>query len=165
MATRRDPEERFWAKVARGPECWEWQGASSYGYGIFYDHGSHTVRAHRFSWQLANGPLLPGQGVYHHCDNKRCVRPDHLFSGVHQDNLSDLVRKRRQAGYRPGCRRVRGRSIELRVYAGRENGRSHYMSETVPADLPEAEIEQRLMILRLLAESRADCCRQSRETG
>jgi hypothetical protein len=33
----------------------------------------------------------------HHCDVRHCVRPDHLFLGIHTDNMTDMVRKNRQA--------------------------------------------------------------------
>jgi hypothetical protein len=52
--------ERFWARVQkRDSGCWEWAAGQSYGYGVFYPAGSAgiPVRAHRFSWELANGPI------------------------------------------------------------------------------------------------------------
>lgn len=29
----------------------------------------------------------------HHCDNKKCVRPSHIFIGTQKDNMQDWTRK------------------------------------------------------------------------
>lgn len=87
---------RFWVRVAgvrRG--CWEWRGATDPdGYGVLRYQRSR-MRAHRVSWQLANGPVPKGLHVLHSCDNPPCVNPDHLFLGTHQDNVRDRDQKKR----------------------------------------------------------------------
>ena len=70
------------------------------GYGRFCigsEQHAH-VRAHRFSWELANGPIPDGLNALHSCDNRPCVNPEHLFLGTHGDNVKDKVAKGRAAG-------------------------------------------------------------------
>lgn len=62
---------------------------------------SHNVALHRRAYCQANGVTLDqiaGQLVLHSCDNPRCVNPEHLRLGTHQDNMDD--RRVRQRGGR-----------------------------------------------------------------
>jgi len=111
MARKAQPLiKRFWRYVDKsGSEtgCWEWTASRSVGgYGMFYPDARSKIGAHRFSWFLAFGPIAEGLQVCHRCDNRRCVRPDHLFLGTHQDNADDMKKKGRSAsGERNGSRR------------------------------------------------------------
>ena len=83
----------FWKKVAIHEEsCWVWMGCRfPNGYGQF-----HNRRAHRISWELQRGTIPLGLLVLHHCDNKLCVRLDHLFVGTQLDNVRDMFSKGRE---------------------------------------------------------------------
>jgi HNH endonuclease len=94
--------ERFWSRVDQSSEtgCWEWRGTKRKdGYGVLMVGGA-LIRAHRLSWELANGPIPKGLSVLHRCDNPPCVRPDHLFVGTQRDNLADMTAKGRRVPYK-----------------------------------------------------------------
>jgi hypothetical protein len=101
------PEARFWKHVRKTEGCWEWMATCQpfpkhpelRGHGQMRIDG-RGVLVHRVSWQLHYGPIPEGLLVLHHCDNRPCVRPDHLFLGTHADNTADGVRKGRITGYR-----------------------------------------------------------------
>jgi endogenous inhibitor of DNA gyrase (YacG/DUF329 family) len=101
---------RFWRYVdkngpipAQRPDlgpCWVWTGSTAGGgYGQFSVGGRTAHRfipAHRYCWELHNGPIPAGLWGLHKCDNPPCVRPEHLFIGTCKDNVDDMIRKGRQ---------------------------------------------------------------------
>jgi hypothetical protein len=83
--------------LTKTDDCWLWIGAiGADGYGRFNYEG-RQYRAHRLALELAGTKLGDGLFACHHCDNPKCVRPDHLFAGTNQDNMRDMVRKWRHA--------------------------------------------------------------------
>ena len=86
------PEKRFWSRIRKTNDCWHWTGATAGGYGQIVNCKIKTP-AHRFSWELHFGQIPDGLFVCHHCDNKLCVNPDHLFLGTASDNMQDMIQK------------------------------------------------------------------------
>ena len=84
-----------------GPDgsCMEWQGrVESAGYGVIHE-GRKKVRVHRETLSLAKS-LPEGLFALHHCDNRRCINPEHLFAGTKADNNRDMTAKGRLVVFR-----------------------------------------------------------------
>ncbi len=127
--------ERFWDYVDKGEgadACWEWAKAiMRTGYGCVRSKNV-TLACHRVAWELTNGVITdPDVCVLHRCDNRKCVRPDHLFIGTRADNVRDMHEKGRGAGQfargdaHPRSKVTTGQVLQIR--ARREAG------ETMPA--------------------------------
>ena len=89
---------RFWSHVDQdGPAgCWEWRGSKrTNGYGYFVT-ARKKHQAHRLSYALTSGNIPDGMLACHHCDNKACVNPAHLFIGTVRDNAQDMIAKGRK---------------------------------------------------------------------
>lgn len=81
--------------------CWEWQGHTKpTGYGEFHSKALAGCEnsAHRISWLIHFGGIkkvsrsdfsFASTCVAHRCNNKKCVRPDHLYLTTVRGNLLD----------------------------------------------------------------------------
>lgn len=49
-------------------------------------------RRHILAWVEANGRLPSPETplILHHCDNRSCINPEHLYEGTHKDNSRDM---------------------------------------------------------------------------
>ncbi len=99
---RKDPNARFDASFTKTESCWIWHAViDRHGYGRFFvRRGQPCLRAHRYAYIRAKGPIPVGMLVRHICDTPSCVNPEHLLIGTHVDNMNDM--KRRGRGFGPG---------------------------------------------------------------
>jgi hypothetical protein len=77
--------------------CWEWQGdLHPNGYAYTTNHETEKkAHIHRISYQIFKGEIPVGKYVCHHCDNRKCCNPDHLWIGSAKENMQDAKRKGR----------------------------------------------------------------------
>jgi HNH endonuclease len=101
-----DEVTRFWSQVDRGAGCWLWMGHRNRdGYGQFKvtdrPGDYRTVRAHRWAWESANGPVPEGLTLDHLCGQPACVRPGHLEPCTNAENVRRRHARRRSEGTTP----------------------------------------------------------------
>lgn len=101
-------DEIFQYTEQRANGCIEWVRSVVCGYGQVKFAGKITA-AHRFVYQSIHGPIDASLLVCHRCDNPKCVNPDHLFLGTHQDNSDDMWQK----GRGPSRRGIRNPKVKL----------------------------------------------------
>ncbi len=70
---------------------------------------------------LNKGPIPDGLFVCHHCDNRKCINPEHLYVGTVQDNNNDRV--------------VRGRSVSFKG----EEHHNHKLTNDAVRDIKKRE--------------------------
>jgi hypothetical protein len=124
--------KRFWEKIPCQPEkgCWLWRGLDNGEYGSIYAGPPNTVKqlhAHRVSYAIHHGDT--DLYVFHTCDVKSCVRPDHLYACTPIQNTHDILArggfdfsKRCKDGYR-GERNAMARLTREQVRYARQKYR------------------------------------------
>lgn len=84
------PKQRFEKNYIPEPNsgCWIWLGnlSGSKGYGYIFVDGK-SMRAHRFSYELINGPIPDGLVIDHLCKMPWCVNPEHLEAVTQKENM------------------------------------------------------------------------------
>jgi len=93
--------QRFLSKVLMQDDgCHEWQSTLHRdGYGKFWLDGQQ-VQAHRMAYLIHHGDIPVGAWVLHHCDNRKCVNPEHLYLGNAKQNSQDRTQRLRYQCYK-----------------------------------------------------------------
>jgi hypothetical protein len=101
LPTQEEVVKLFWSKVDVGQpnDCWEWKaGKSKNGRGQFWYQGRNRI-AYQIAYLLTYGKIPDGKSVCHNCptgDNPACCNPAHLWLGTHQENMQDMIQKRKR---------------------------------------------------------------------
>jgi hypothetical protein len=105
--------DRFWSLVKKTDGCWYWIGTiATNGYGVM-NIRNRQYKAHRIAYDLTHEKPLGNLFACHHCDNRSCVRPDHIFAGTQKDNMADMLNKGRES--RDGTHKGRMGSVNGRA--------------------------------------------------
>lgn len=87
-------EVDFWSRAAITADitkCWEWLKPTNGDYGRLRWDGRRSL-AHRIAYQLYT-KRVPSKLVLHHCDNRPCINPHHLYEGTHFENTRDCFER------------------------------------------------------------------------
>lgn len=112
-------ESKFWRHINVAEtinECWPWVGKLwPNGYGTVMFSG-HAIGSHRLAYFFVYGDIPDGLLVLHHCDNRPCCNPFHLYAGNSKQNADDCW--------------GRGRGVQ-NVFHGIEHGMAKLSDEQV----------------------------------
>lgn len=132
--THREWHDRFWSKVNKTGDCWEWTGAKlKDGYGMIRADGK-DVMVHRLSWEIASGQIPTGSVIDHICWNKSCVNPKHLRVATTSQNVAyqSKLSSRNKSGYRGVFWNERRNEWVAQVGQTEKSGRRRYHTKYFP---------------------------------
>jgi len=99
-------QQKFWNRAKEMPDgCLIWQGSkNSRGYGQFSVQGQ-TYLAHIVAYTLRKQPIPSDNVLYHTCDSRACINPDHLqLSNTESLEWKARTRERAVAGWKERTR-------------------------------------------------------------
>lgn len=118
--------ERFFKFVGQKSydECWNWTGViNPAGYGMLSIgvRADNDEPAHRVSWVLFNGKLIPdGLVIDHLCRNRKCCNPTHLRVCTFRENVMCGISPSALNAKKTHCKR--GHSLEDALLQKLKNG-------------------------------------------
>ncbi len=78
-------DDRFLSRITESGDCWLFDVNTVSAYKTF-KHQGREWRAHRWSYTRFVGPIPDGLQLDHTCENKSCVRPEHLEPVTNAEN-------------------------------------------------------------------------------
>lgn len=90
-------QNKFNSRYEKTDSCWNYKARlNKDGYGhvsININGKEHVLRAHRYSWIMANQRDWPDDKpvARHTCNNPACVNPDHIIPGTQKENVKDMI--------------------------------------------------------------------------
>lgn len=131
--------ERLNEKFRIKGECYHWIGyVPADGYPrIYYPPYKRPIKANRAVWRHFNGEIPEGLFVCHSCDNRRCVRIEHLWLGTPNDNVQDMIAKGRD--YKPNP--LNTRTVKLNWEIVRQ-----IRAERIETGAPHSQLAQRFKV-------------------
>ena len=83
-----------------------------------------TKPIYRYIYRFYKGEPKKGMVIRHTCDNRRCINPQHLIIGTHQDNVRDRVERGRSAKGKDNGRSKLTERQALSIYNNKKNTRT-----------------------------------------
>jgi hypothetical protein len=124
-------KENYEKHVIRQNGCWDWKGKSQKGYPKMTCRKALGANlGHRASWIIHNGKIPSNLSVLHKCDNKICTNPHHLFLGTNEDNVNDMLSKKRNPmGSKVGTSKLMENQVKEIKYLIRDGKSSREIAE------------------------------------
>lgn len=90
-------KDRFISKMSKSNKkgCIIFKAAINKGGYCVFSIGQKDILAHRMSYELFIGTIPKRLLVLHKCDIRNCVAPKHLYLGTDQDNVNDMIKRKR----------------------------------------------------------------------
>jgi len=135
-----------------GDGCWEWPLSSNpvtgYGQISCWENGKQRLlTAHRLSHLVFVGDVPSGFSVLHHCDNRKCFNPKHLYTGTQKQNVRDMWDRGRAVVVTPAVHwtkkspeKIKRGADHFLIKNGSDclaRGSSHYASKITEDDVAE----------------------------
>lgn len=77
-------------------DCLIWIDNANYNWYPKISFNNERYYAHRLSCEFAHGPAPSSKHfACHSCDNPKCINPDHLRWGLPQENVNDMMERKR----------------------------------------------------------------------